>query len=197
MSNPRQRLYIGRLPPDVRSDDVSKFFDTYGRIVDCRVMTGFGFVEFEAAKDAEDAVTHCNGKAFMGANIVVEFAKEGRPRREPYEDRSHGYGRSTRSRRPPGFRILVQNVAREVSWQDLKDFGRDAGNVTFADIDRDVVGQGILEYLTREDADRAIRDLDGKELRGKIVRVADDSVSGTVLNFCRSVLKTLLALWSR
>ena len=59
-------LFIG-LPPDARSDDVAKFFDGYGRIVDCRVMTGdfrfpycsfiandklsgFGFVEFENSK---------------------------------------------------------------------------------------------------------------------------------------------------
>lgn len=36
----------------------------------------------------------------------------------------------------------------------------------------------ILEYLNRDDADRAIKDLDGKELRGRPVRVAlDDSVS--------------------
>jgi len=35
----------------------------------------------------------------------------------------------------------------------------------------------ILEYLNRDDADRAVKDLDGKELRGRPVRVAlDDSV---------------------
>jgi len=83
-----RRLYLGRrvffkvscpffaadlsrnpgLPPDARSDDVAKFFDGFGRIVDCRVMTGsfdkksqqphrlskpssgFGFVEFENSK---------------------------------------------------------------------------------------------------------------------------------------------------
>ena len=28
------------LPTDARSDDVSKFFEGYGRIIDCRVMTG-------------------------------------------------------------------------------------------------------------------------------------------------------------
>jgi RNA recognition motif. (a.k.a. RRM, RBD, or RNP domain) len=28
------------LPPDVRSEDVAKLFDGYGRIIDCRVMTG-------------------------------------------------------------------------------------------------------------------------------------------------------------
>jgi RNA recognition motif-containing protein len=53
-------------------------------------MLGFGFVEFENARDAEDALRDFNGKNFMGQNIVVEFAKESRPRREPYEDR-HGY----------------------------------------------------------------------------------------------------------
>ncbi|KAI3619121.1 hypothetical protein WG66_012699 [Moniliophthora roreri] len=62
---------------------------------------------------------------------------------------------------------------------DLKDFGRDAGTVSFADIDRDVPGQGILEYPSREDAERAVKQLDGTDLRGRPVRVAfDDSRSG-------------------
>lgn len=72
--------------------------------------------------------------------------------------------------------------------QDLKDFGREAGNVSFADIDRETPGQGyigvprmlfsvlirlvrILEYLNREDAERAVKELDGKDLRGQAVRV--------------------------
>ncbi|KAI6045603.1 hypothetical protein EDC04DRAFT_2559251 [Pisolithus marmoratus] len=205
-----RRLYLGRLPPDSRSEDVAKFFDGYGRIVDCRVMTGssftscfyfffcFGFVEFESSKDAEDAVHHFNGKSFMGANIVVEFAKEGRPRRDPYEnDRSHGYNNgnrrdaplthrsSVRSRRPPGIRLIVSGISRDTSWQDLKDFGREAGSVSFADIDRDLAGQGVLEYLSRDDADRAVKELDGKDLRGRPVRVAYDDSRGGADNYRR------------
>jgi RNA recognition motif-containing protein len=61
-----RRLYLGRLPPDSRQDDVTKFFDGFGRIVDCRVMTGFGFVEFESSRDADDALQHFQGKPFMG-----------------------------------------------------------------------------------------------------------------------------------
>lgn len=34
-------LCCPELPPDARADDVSKFFDGHGRIVDCRVMTGW------------------------------------------------------------------------------------------------------------------------------------------------------------
>ena len=33
--------------------------------------------------------------------------------------------------------MLLDSIA-----QDLKDFGREAGSVSFADIDRDVPGQG-------------------------------------------------------
>ncbi|KAJ7766786.1 hypothetical protein B0H16DRAFT_372977 [Mycena metata] len=190
-----RRLYLGRLSADARSEDVSKLFEGYGNIIDCRVMTGssnkhgppddtlnkpatgFGFVEFENAKDAEDAVTNFNGKSFMGQTIVVEFAKESRPRREPY-DGERNFG-APRSRRPPGIRLIVSGISRDTSWQDLKDFGREAGSVSFADIDRDFRDQGVLEYLSREDADRAVKDLDGKDLRGRPVRVAlDDSRAG-------------------
>lgn len=65
--------------------------------------------------------------------------------------------------------------------------------MSFSDIDRDVPGQGlvvrmlcsipsnhlcrVLEYLTRDDADRAVKELDGREVRGMKVSVAlDDSV---------------------
>jgi len=174
-----KRLYLGRLPADARSEDVTKMFDGYGRVIDCRVMTGFGFVEFEHPKDAEDAVNQFNGKDFMGVPIVVEFAKEGRARREPFEDRGdRRQNSSPRSRRPPGHRLIVSGISRDTSWQDLKDFGREAGQVSFADIDRDTPGQGILEYLNRDDAERAVKDLDGKDLRGRPVRVMEDDSRG-------------------
>ncbi|KIJ44289.1 hypothetical protein M422DRAFT_168262 [Sphaerobolus stellatus SS14] len=157
-----RRLYLGKLPHDVRQEELTKFFEGYGRIVDCRVMTGFGFVEFESSR-VKEVVAQFNGKNFMGQPIVVEFAKEGRSRpRENFDDRG----------RPPGIRLIVSGVSRETSWQDLKDFGREAGSVSFADIDRDVPGQGILEYLNRDDADNAIKTLNGKDLRGQSVTVA-------------------------
>ena len=35
----RWSMFSG-LPPDARSEDVSKWLEGYGRVVDCRVMTG-------------------------------------------------------------------------------------------------------------------------------------------------------------
>ncbi|KAG8837612.1 hypothetical protein FRC18_008628, partial [Serendipita sp. 400] len=174
-----KRLYVGKLPMDARPDDLKDFFEPYGKMVDCRILTGFGFVEFETPKDAEDVVRNFNGKTFMGSELIVEQAKESRPRRG-YEDRGGGGGGSYRGEggyrgggggggggrgpRAPGIRLVVTGVSRDTSWQDLKDFARQAGNVTFADIDRDVPNQGVVEYPTREEADQAIRELDGKDI---------------------------------
>lgn len=57
----------------------------------------------------------------------------------------------------------------------------------------------ILEYLSREDADRAVKELDGKDLRGRPVRVAlDDTVSYRVClgSYSRTHNKTQ-ACWPR
>lgn len=46
------------------------------------------------------------------------------------------------------------------------------------DLQDNLTAPSILEYLSREDADRAVKELDGKDLRGNSVRVTlDDSVS--------------------
>ncbi|CAE6451230.1 unnamed protein product [Rhizoctonia solani] len=169
-----KRLYLGRLPSDTRPEDVQKFFDGYGKIIDCRVMSGFGFVEFENSRDAEEIVTNFNGKTFLGQNIIVEFAKENR-RRENHDDR----GPPVRSRRPAGFRVLVTGLSRDTSWQDLKDFAREAGSVSFADVDRDSPNTGIIEYVSQSDAENAVRTLDGRDLRGAPVRVAVDERGGS------------------
>lgn len=170
-----KRLYLGRLPSDTRPEDVQKFFDGYGKIVDCRVMSGFGFVEFESSRDAEEIVNNFNGKAFLGQNIIVEFAKENR-RRDNYDDR----GPPLRSRRPAGFRVIVSGLSRDTSWQDLKDFAREAGSVSFADVERDAPNQGVIEYVSQSDAENAVRTLDGRDLRGAPVRVtADERPAGS------------------
>ena len=46
------------------------------------------------------------------SSIVVEFAKETRPRRDVYE-----MDRLARARRPPGFRLVVSGISRDTSWQ--------------------------------------------------------------------------------
>ena len=68
-------LFIGRLPHDTMYRDLEDVFMRYGRIRRCNLKRGYGFVEFEDERDAEDAIRMCDGMRFLGTRIVVEWAK--------------------------------------------------------------------------------------------------------------------------
>lgn len=55
MSGRDCRIYIGNLPPDVRTKDVEDLFDKYGKIVFCDLKNRgkgppFAFLEFEDSR---------------------------------------------------------------------------------------------------------------------------------------------------
>ena len=56
------RVYIGNMPSGVRERDLERFFKSYGRPSDVLIKQGFGFIEFEDYRDADDAVYELNGK---------------------------------------------------------------------------------------------------------------------------------------
>ena len=49
------------------------------------------------------------------------------------------------------------------SWQDLKDHMREAGDVCYADVNRD--GTGVVEFMNRDDMKFAIKNLDDTKFR--------------------------------
>ena len=51
--------------------------------------------------------------------------------------------------------------------QDLKDYMRQAGEVTYADAHNEVRGEGIVEFASRKDMEKALDMLDGCEFNGK------------------------------
>eukprot|EP00063_Salmo_salar_P041822 XP_014016657.1 PREDICTED: serine/arginine-rich splicing factor 1-like isoform X2 [Salmo salar] len=61
------------------------------------------------------------------------------------------------------FRVIVTGLPPAGSWQDLKDHMREAGDVCFTDVQRD--GEGVVEYLRREDMEYAMRCLNRTEFR--------------------------------
>ncbi|KAJ2705340.1 hypothetical protein FB645_002510 [Coemansia sp. IMI 203386] len=112
------QLFVGRLPRELRSSELERIFEKYGKLSRCDVKRGanlcYGFVEYEDINDAEDAMKQCNGLSVQGERIVVEFAKgaarkrddntcfrcnqEGRSR-SPDRDRDRSRGRRNRNDR--------------------------------------------------------------------------------------------------
>ncbi|XP_050354798.1 serine-arginine protein 55 isoform X4 [Nymphalis io] len=174
------RVYVGGLPFGVRERDLEKFFKGFGRIKDILIKNGYGFVEFEDYRDADDAVYELNGKELLGERVVVEPARgidrsADRYRRDRYYERDRGrsryeYGPPTRTE----YRLIVENLSSRISWQDLKDYMRQAGEVTYADAHKQHRNEGVVEFATHSDMRAAMEKLDGTELNGRRVRLVED-----------------------
>lgn len=169
------RVYVGGLPYGTTERDLERFFRGYGRMRDVLIKNGYGFVEFDDYRDADDAVYELNGKKLLGERVTVERAR-GTPRgRDQWSSRSdhrshERYGPPTRT----NHRLIVENLSSRISWQDLKDYMRQAGEVTYADAHKQHRNEGVVEFASYSDMKNAIEKLDDTELNGRRIRLVED-----------------------
>ncbi|CAB1335645.1 unnamed protein product, partial [Coregonus sp. 'balchen'] len=186
------RVFIGRLSPHARERDVEKFFKGYGRIREVNLKNGFGFVEFDDHRDADDAVYELNGKELCserrgrgggpgmgggGGGGGGRFSPRFSSYRQGSGDRRGGggsrYGPPVRTEH----RIIVENLSSRISWQDLKDLMRKVGEVTFVDAHRTNKNEGVVEFASHSDMKNAIDKLDGTDLNGRKLKLSEDRKS--------------------
>eukprot|EP01120_Amphizonella_sp_Union-15-10_P005864 TRINITY_DN1798_c0_g1_i1.p1 TRINITY_DN1798_c0_g1~~TRINITY_DN1798_c0_g1_i1.p1 ORF type:complete len:333 (-),score=42.23 TRINITY_DN1798_c0_g1_i1:50-1000(-) len=175
------RLFIGRLSHHTRQRDLEELFGKYGRIMNCTMKGTYAFVEFDDARDAEDAIRALDGYQLEGASIAVEFSHGGRYSgrdRGSSGRRSSSYGHNP-SFSPPrntDFRVIVEGLPYDCNWQDLKDHFRQVGDVCFADVIRDRGGKtrGIVEFKYYEDMKEACKTMDRTRIRSSTVYVTED-----------------------
>lgn len=123
--NVRNKVYVGGLTDAVEKDEIESVFRKYGPVKNswiaknpagkktkafylldllnfyCNLFVGFGFIEFENQRDAEDAVKNLDGTRCCGVKIKVEMSN-GRSRgggRFERHDRFRGGGGRDRDRR--------------------------------------------------------------------------------------------------
>ena len=78
---PGANLFVFHLPNNLKDSDLYNIFKKYGNILSYRVMTkegkskGFGFVNFDNAKSATEAIDEMNGHEIQGKKLKVELKK--------------------------------------------------------------------------------------------------------------------------
>jgi len=171
-------VYLGNIPDDTRDRDVEKLFKSYGRIRNVVIKRNeqgaYGFCEFDDMRDAQDAVKDLDGSRFLGSRVKIEHARD---------SRAGGYSRGRspprRTGNPPGkrtgYKIIVENLSTRTSWQDLKDYMRQAGEIMYTNTHNIRSGEGMVEFGAKSDMEYALDKLDGTELNGRKIRLIDDS----------------------
>ncbi|KAH8957219.1 hypothetical protein BDL97_07G080700 [Sphagnum fallax] len=212
-SRASRTIYVGNLPGDVREREIEDLFYKYGRIVDIDLKLpprppGYCFIEFEDARDAEDAIRGRDGYNFDQNRLRVELAHGGRgppssvDRHSSYSYTSTGGGsrsggvdsggRAGGASRRSEYRVIVTGLPSSASWQDLKDHMRRAGDVCFAQVFRDGSAgtMGIVDFTNYDDMKYAIRKLDDSEFRNpfsrSFIRVKEDKGYGSRKSASRS-----------
>ncbi|KAG0587484.1 hypothetical protein KC19_2G167800 [Ceratodon purpureus] len=209
-SRASRTIYVGNLPGDVREREIEELFYKYGLIVDIDLKLpprppGYCFLEFEDARDAEDAIRGRDGYNFDGNRLRVEIAHGGRgpppavDRYSIYNSGGRGGGSAADSGGRAGgvsrrseYRVTVTGLPSSASWQDLKDHMRRAGDVCFAQVFRDGSAgtMGIVDFTNYDDMKYAIRKLDDSEFRNpfsrSFIRVKEDKGSGSRRSVTRS-----------
>jgi len=77
-------MYVSNLSFHTTDEDLRKLFTQYGTVSSAKVITdretgrsrGFGFVEMESSKEANEAMKNLNNKEIEGRPISVTVARE-------------------------------------------------------------------------------------------------------------------------
>lgn len=82
-----KNLYVGNLSVEVTEEDLKANFSEVGKVISVTVIKdkytglnrGFGFVEMETEKEAQEAIQKFNGGSLLGNTITVN---EARPKKD-------------------------------------------------------------------------------------------------------------------
>jgi nucleolin len=168
-------LFVGQLDWNCTEDELRAFFEDNGKTVTTVRMSvdrnadqgvkrnrGFGYVDFANAADVA-AARELNGVEFQGRNIRIDDATPA-PRRQKDENYS-----------PRTSTVFVANIARSLDEAGLREAFESFGTINEVrlPIDREteqIRGFGYVQFETEEQAEKAVKDMNGVSLNGRPIR---------------------------
>lgn len=164
-----KKIYLGNLPFDVSRDDISEYFAQYGDLQDVYIPMnsetgqgrGFAFLTMKE-EDADRAISEANGVDFGGRPIVVSepLPTGQRPQRPARDDRT---------------KLYVGNLSFYTVRETLQEIFEEFGTVIdcYMPEDPETGGTRGFGFVTMDKAaaDRAVAEIDGCEVDGRMIRV--------------------------
>uniref|UniRef100_A0A1I7RW23 Nucleolysin TIA-1/TIAR n=1 Tax=Bursaphelenchus xylophilus TaxID=6326 RepID=A0A1I7RW23_BURXY len=159
-------LYVGNLDTSVTEEFVATLFSQMGRLVKTKVIFDttsdpYAFVEFADHNSATQALQAMNKRMLLNKEMKVNWATQ--PGTQSKVDTSRH------------FHVFVGDLSPEVDNKQLKDAFAPFGDVSDAKVIRDPQttkskGYGFVSYPKREEAERAIDQMNGQWLGRRTIR---------------------------
>ncbi|KAJ9674359.1 hypothetical protein PVL29_023734 [Vitis rotundifolia] len=175
-------VYVKNLSESTTEEDLKNIFGEFGTITSVVVMRDgdgkskcFGFVNFENADDAAEAVEALNGKKFDEKEWYVGKAQK------KYERELELKGRFEQSMKEvvdkfQGVNLYIKNLDDSIGDDKLKELFSEFGTITSCKVMRDPSGisrgSGFVAFSTSEEASRALAEMNGKMVVSKPLYVA-------------------------
>jgi len=174
-------VYVKNLPDDVRDEQLNDLFAPYGQITSHKVAIGedgkskgFGFVAFEEAAHAEEAVNALNNMEMSGKQLYVGRAQK-KGERQAELKKKFDQMKMDRITRTHGVNLYIKNLDDTIDDERLRKEFSEFGNITSAKVmmeDGRSRGFGFVCFNLPDEATRAVTEMNGRILVSKPLYVA-------------------------
>ncbi|KAF2830639.1 polyadenylate binding protein [Ophiobolus disseminans] len=160
-------VFIKNLDHAIDNKALHDTFAAFGNILSCKVAQdelgnskGYGFVHYETAEAANNAIKHVNGMLLNEKKVFVGHHIPKKERMSKFEEMKANFTN-----------IYVKNIDTDVTDDEFRDLFEKHGDITSASIARDDQGKsrgfGFVNYIRHEAASVAVDTLNDTDFHGQ------------------------------
>jgi polyadenylate-binding protein len=164
-------IFIKNLHPDIDNKTLHDTFSSFGNILSCKIATdaqgnskGFGFVHYDNAESAREAIENVNGMLLNDLEVFVGPHILKKDRESKWQELVENFTN-----------IYVKNFSVEWTKEDLEKLFSTYGPITSIHLATDENGNSrgfaFINFENHEDANKAVEALNNTEYDGKALYV--------------------------
>ncbi|XP_027254988.1 polyadenylate-binding protein 4 isoform X4 [Cricetulus griseus] len=163
-------VFIKNLDKSIDNKALYDTFSAFGNILSCKVVCdengskGYAFVHFETQEAADKAIEKMNGMLLNDRKVFVGRFKSRKEREAELGAKAKEFTN-----------VYIKNFGEEVDDDNLKELFSQFGKTLSVKVMRDPSGKskgfGFVSYEKHEDANKAVEEMNGKEMSGKAIFV--------------------------
>ncbi|GKZ40099.1 protein phosphatase PP2A regulatory subunit B, partial [Aspergillus brasiliensis] len=160
-------VFIKNLDSAIDNKALHDTFAAFGNILSCKVAQdefgnskGYGFVHYETAEAANNAIKHVNGMLLNDKKVFVGHHISKKDRQSKFEEMKANFTN-----------VYIKNLDSEIDDDEFRKMFEKYGEITSATLSRDQEGKsrgfGFVNFSTHDSAQAAVEEMNDKEIRGQ------------------------------